>query len=201
MLAVPGERGFGELLVPFIGAAVLPCPQPPPAPASPGVRGHPAAKSQVQQLPNRALMGVYETFNKTHSKLGMALQEVQLPAQGLFLAEGGGQLLSRHPVLSPPWGERCWHQDWGPGTAASPGAAKSLGQEGEGRSLWGQGTSKEDAERHQACTGRVKKQRLEPVGVPACSPSPHHLPGRSLLASLQDRAIICNCSGRQTLCN
>lgn len=123
-------------------------------------------------MPNRTSTGVYETFNKTHSKPGMALQEMQLPAQGLFLAEGGGLLLSRHPVLSPPWGKQCQHQDGGLGRAASLWGAKSLGQKGKGRSLWGQGTLKEDAEMHQACTERVKNHRLEPVGVPGSSPSP-----------------------------
>lgn len=51
-------------------------------------------------------------------------------------------------MLSPLWGEQCQHRDGGPGRAASPWAAKSLGQEGKGRSLWDHSTMKEDAEMH-----------------------------------------------------
>jgi len=73
----------------------------PPALASLRPRGHPAEDSQDQRLLKRALTGVYETFNKAHSKLGMALWEMQPPAQGLLLADGEGQLLSSHPGAKP----------------------------------------------------------------------------------------------------
>lgn len=97
---------------------------------------------------------------------------MQLPAQGLFLAEGGGQLLFRHLVPSPPQGERCQRQDERPGRAASPQAARAWGRRVREGPYGVRATSKEDAEVHQACMGRVKNHRLELVGVPGCSPSP-----------------------------
>lgn len=74
-------------------------------------------------------------------------------------------------------GEQCQHRHRGPGRAASPWAAKSLGQEGKGRSLRDHSTVKEDAEMHQACMGGCP--RLLPIACPVAPAWLHSSTGRS----------------------